>query len=195
MTAKPFDASDDHNGVAVAVVIATDALRDRVLDALHDLDDIVLAETLGDADILLTDTMGEADVPVIVIGSRAAITVALRDGAAGGLLPSFSAAQLRAVIEAVALGLICADTRPTTPRPCPRHALTDESEAPSPLTARETEVLALLTTGASNKQIARTLEISVHTVKFHVAAIIAKLGASGRTDAVARAMRGAQAMI
>ena len=103
MTAKPFDASDDHNGVAVAVVIATDALRDRVLDALHDLDDIVLAETLGDADILLTDTMGEADVPVIVIGSRAAITVALRDGAAGGLLPSFSAAQLRAVIEAVAL--------------------------------------------------------------------------------------------
>ena len=47
----------------------------------------------------------------------------------------------------------------------------------------------MLVTGASNKQIARELEISVHTVKFHVAAVVAKLGASGRTDAVAKAMR------
>ena len=56
-------------------------------------------------------------------------------------------------------------------------------------------MLAVLTTGASNKQIARTLAISVHTVKFHVAAIIAKLGATGRTDAIARAVRASQAMV
>ena len=53
----------------------------------------------------------------------------------------------------------------------------------------------MLVTGASNKLIARRLAISVHTVKFHVAAIIAKLGAAGRTDAVARVLRGDSDMI
>ena len=43
--------------------------------------------------------------------------------------------------------------------------------------------------GASNKVIARRLDISVHTAKFHVASVIAKLGATGRTEAVALAMR------
>jgi DNA-binding CsgD family transcriptional regulator len=57
------------------------------------------------------------------------------------------------------------------------------------LTAREEEVLALLAEGAANKVIARRLDISVHTAKFHVAAIIAKLGAVNRTDAIGIAMR------
>ena len=57
------------------------------------------------------------------------------------------------------------------------------------------EVLQALITGASNKEIARRLDISIHTAKFHVASIVTKLGASGRTDAVARAMRLARAMI
>ena len=57
------------------------------------------------------------------------------------------------------------------------------------LTAREREVLGLLAEGASNKAIARRLGISAHTVKFHVAGIFDKLDASGRTDAVAYAMR------
>ena len=58
-----------------------------------------------------------------------------------------------------------------------------------PLTPRESEVLALLANGASNKHIARTLDISVHTAKFHVAALLAKLEARNRTDAIAIAMR------
>ena len=58
-----------------------------------------------------------------------------------------------------------------------------------PITARELEVLALLAEGASNKTIARRLGISVHTAKFHVASIIDKLDAIGRTDAVAHAAR------
>jgi DNA-binding NarL/FixJ family response regulator len=57
------------------------------------------------------------------------------------------------------------------------------------LTAREQEVLAHVAQGMSNKAIAETLGISDQTVKFHVAAIIAKLGASNRTDAVRRAIR------
>jgi DNA-binding CsgD family transcriptional regulator len=58
-----------------------------------------------------------------------------------------------------------------------------------PLTARELEVLALVAEGLPNKMIATALGISDQTVKFHVAAIIGKLGAANRTDAVRRAVR------
>jgi DNA-binding NarL/FixJ family response regulator len=55
------------------------------------------------------------------------------------------------------------------------------------LTSRELEVLAAMADGASNKVIARRLGISFHTAKFHVAAILAKLDADSRTEAVAKA--------
>jgi DNA-binding NarL/FixJ family response regulator len=55
------------------------------------------------------------------------------------------------------------------------------------LTPRELEVLAAMADGASNKAIARRLEISFHTAKFHVAAILEKLNADSRTEAVTRA--------
>jgi DNA-binding NarL/FixJ family response regulator len=52
------------------------------------------------------------------------------------------------------------------------------------LTARETVVLRLMATGLGNKEIASRLEISEHTVKFHVSSVLAKLGAASRTEAV-----------
>jgi DNA-binding NarL/FixJ family response regulator len=58
-----------------------------------------------------------------------------------------------------------------------------------PLTPRESDVLELLTEGLSNKAIAARLGISDQTVKFHIAAILAKLGAANRTDAVRLALR------
>ena len=58
-----------------------------------------------------------------------------------------------------------------------------------PLTAREVEVLELLTEGLPNKSIAERLGISDQTVKFHVSSICGKLGAANRTDAVRRALR------
>jgi DNA-binding NarL/FixJ family response regulator len=84
----------------------------------------------------------------------------------------------------------------------PRHVLERLLDASSPaseeslrgdgasrvsLTPREHEVLAAMADGASNKVIARRLGISIHTAKFHVAAILAKLDADSRTEAVARA--------
>jgi len=65
--------------------------------------------------------------------------------------------------------------------------LADAAPAGAPLTPRELEVLAAMADGASNKAIARRLGISFHTAKFHVAAILAKLDADSRTEAVARA--------
>ncbi len=72
--------------------------------------------------------------------------------------------------------------------------LRERTEAPAPpvfesLTAREHDVLALVAEGLPNKAIAHALGISDQTVKFHVAAIIGKLGAANRTDAVRRAIR------
>ena len=99
------------------------------------------------------------------------------------------------------------DTRPSAPNGVPvadaiveatidsrapvalrRHAPPDDVAAEQ-LTSREQEVLAHVAQGMSNKAIASALAISDQTVKFHVAAIIAKLGASNRTDAVRRAVR------
>jgi DNA-binding NarL/FixJ family response regulator len=64
-----------------------------------------------------------------------------------------------------------------------------EARADTALTARETEILALVAQGRSNGEIARQLFISAKTVSVHVSNILAKLGASGRTEAAAIARR------
>jgi DNA-binding NarL/FixJ family response regulator len=63
------------------------------------------------------------------------------------------------------------------------------AEQDAALTPREIQVLTLLAEGASNKSIALRLGISVHTVKFHVASLLDKFEAIGRTDAVTQAVR------
>jgi DNA-binding NarL/FixJ family response regulator len=68
-------------------------------------------------------------------------------------------------------------------------AIGDEDDLVEALTQRETEVLTLLADGLPNKAIARRLEISDETVKFHLGSIFGKLGASNRTDAVRQALR------
>ena len=71
--------------------------------------------------------------------------------------------------------------------PTSEESLRDDGANRVSLTPREHEVLAAISDGASNKVIARRLGISLHTAKFHVAAILAKLDADSRTEAVARA--------
>lgn len=66
-----------------------------------------------------------------------------------------------------------------------RESSSDESVV-EPLTAREMEVIQLMASGLANKQIALSLGISEHTVKFHLSSLYAKLGISSRTEAVKR---------
>lgn len=71
-------------------------------------------------------------------------------------------------------------------RPAPSRAQEPLIEA---LTAREHDVLALVADGLPNREIARGLGISEHTVKFHLASIFGKLGVATRTEAVQRGLR------
>jgi DNA-binding NarL/FixJ family response regulator len=199
VSTDPPGPGDGHDRIAVAIVIDDEGLRSRALQALNGSDQrFILAAHFDSADVVIADHALEADVleadlPTIVIGDRPTIDEAVRRGYAGGLLPSFSSTKLRVAIEAAAHGLICTDARPE-----PMPIFDDEGDADlsrPELTIRELEVLQQLITGASNKEIARRLDISVHTAKFHVASIASKLGAAGRTDAVARALRLARSMI
>jgi DNA-binding NarL/FixJ family response regulator len=62
-------------------------------------------------------------------------------------------------------------------------------EAVEELTPREIEVLRMMAEGLANKEIATRLGISDHTVKFHISSILAKIGASTRTEAVTLGIR------
>ncbi len=79
---------------------------------------------------------------------------------------------------AAARALLVAQAQQITPAP-----------AGEPLTARELEVLQLLAQGLPSKTIASRLQISEHTVKFHVGSILGKLDAASRTEAVSTAIR------
>jgi DNA-binding NarL/FixJ family response regulator len=63
------------------------------------------------------------------------------------------------------------------------------------LTPRELEVLTMVAEGLGNRAIAKGLGISVHTVKFHVAAVLDKLGARSRAEAVAVGLRRGLLMV
>lgn len=117
------------------------------------------------------------------------------DGLGFGALPrNAGAEEIAAAVMAVASGLTALDhslalaalSGLARGRLDGAEPVNDASE---PLTAREREVLQLLAQGIPNKQIAQRLAISEHTVKFHVSAIMTKLGASSRTEAVTTAAR------
>ena len=111
---------------------------------------------------------------------------------AGAVLPRWAErSEIVAALMPVTNGLVVfpRELLPTLlGRPSPADQFIGGSDAGHPpLTTREVEVLAAMADGASNKLIARRLGISFHTAKFHVAAILGKLNADSRTEAVTRA--------
>ncbi len=100
------------------------------------------------------------------------------------LLKEADGAEIAGAVQAAAAGLIVLD-RSLAPllSAAPRSSLASLGLGET-LTAREREVLGLMALGLPNKQIAARLSISLHTVKFHVASVLAKLGAASRTEAV-----------
>ncbi len=113
---------------------------------------------------------------------------ALRLGVRALLPRDASQSEILAAVEAAAYGMAVLDPRDldlllAAAAPAPASA-----EA-SALTPRELEVLRMMAEGAANKIIAWKLGISEHTVKFHVASILSRLGAASRTEAVTMGIR------
>jgi DNA-binding NarL/FixJ family response regulator len=191
--------------VAVDLVIDDPDLAARIRAMLLENPGLRLADPGDEATpaVRIRDAAagGDGDVAVIVITDREGAAEALRAGAAAVLGQHTDGRALGCAIRAAAEGLtvVAGDFRDLlvkdTEAAVGLDAEPDTEAGNIELTPREREVLELLVEGASNKAIARRLDITPHTAKFHVAAIIAKLGATGRTDAVARAMRLGLVMI
>jgi DNA-binding NarL/FixJ family response regulator len=153
--------------------------------------DVILAEIPAEAtaEAWLAPAQGAAVVALIDDTVDDAALDALHAGASAVLSRSAGDDEIAATIIAAARGLAI------VPQALLRDLLTAGEPASlelaegAVLTARERDVLQALADGASNKLIARRLGISFHTVKFHVASILAKLDADTRTEAVAQAAR------
>jgi two-component system nitrate/nitrite response regulator NarL len=134
--------------------------------------------------------LGEVEGSLAVVAlapNEEAATVAWSAGVRGLLYREVSGERLLAAIEAVYWGLIAVE--PELMALLAPAGVLAEPPLAEELTPRELEVLRLLAEGLSNKAIAQQLDISDHTVKFHVNAIMKKLGAQSRTAAVVQATR------
>jgi two-component system nitrate/nitrite response regulator NarL len=132
------------------------------------------------------EALPELDLPfVAIVPDEDHAGDALTSGARGVLLRDAEPERLAAALRAVAHGLVVVDESLAN--------LSRQRLVASPLleelTPREVEVLQLLAQGLPNKSIAGRLGISEHTAKFHVNAILGKLGAETRTEAVVLAAR------
>ncbi len=173
--AEDFEALDD-NIADEAEVLLADATSLPLEDLLPSLQD---ARALRQMKVvLLTD-----------LASPVSVNQVIRAGVRGILPAELAAEQLVIALEAVARGLVVLHPNGLeTPRAAD-HSGNGITEIVEPLTAREREVLQMLSEGLGNKEIAMRLKISEHTVKFHVASILGKLGAASRTEAVSLALR------
>jgi DNA-binding NarL/FixJ family response regulator len=139
----------------------------------------------------------DSSLPVIaLVASPTSAGEVQAAGARGLLSRTTDGAQLAAAATAIGQGLLVFDPdllpAPSTPAPVTARraeAVDGTGVQMEQLSARELDVLRGMAEGSSNKQIARALGISEHTVKFHINAILGKLDAQSRTEAVVRATR------
>ena len=127
--------------------------------------------TLPGTKVVLLTTFGTSD----------GIAHALENGASGAVLKSSAESELPAAIRAVAAGGTYVSDEI-------RRQLKSSPPIPK-LTARQEEILASMVGGRTSKEIAMRLGIGVNSVNEHIEAIIRKIGASNRTEAVAIALR------
>lgn len=170
-------------GLADAASLAAQLLPDSVLL------DIGRGEA-EDLDPIARLSAAQPGLPVVAVGGTGASLAAALAFGASSLLPAAVDPQtLRLAILAAVGGLA------TIPRAQLAAILPDEEPVEhsaqayaESLTARELEVLQLMARGLTNRQIGGQLHISEHTVKFHAGAVLGKLSARSRAEAVARAI-------
>jgi DNA-binding NarL/FixJ family response regulator len=184
---------EDSTLFAAGSVSHHSALAQRELESRPDVALVDLAEP--DPQIAATSlALQKAGAAVVVLVDDPGqnwTKQTLRAGVLGILPSNSSAAEIHSAIHAARRGLLLVE--PELIRelvmPTSRPAVDSDFEIMEELTDREVEVLRMLAEGFSNKEIASRLGISDHTVKFHISSILAKLGASSRTEAVTVGVR------
>jgi len=178
----------------VGSVANFEALASRWLDMEAD---IVLVEASGEQSESVIDSLAASqltsEATFVVLSDHFEprwISEALRAGVRAVLPSDISPEQLIAALEAAAAGLIVMHpTEVDAMFPAAELSSRPLADLAEELTPRESEVLQMLANGLANKEIATRLSISEHTVKFHVASILGKLGAGSRTEAVSLGIR------
>jgi DNA-binding NarL/FixJ family response regulator len=175
-------------------IVGTSALPGALSEVATDIDVVVVADELLLEELVPTLANTPMVALVVLTNNEERILPRLRalDVRGWGMVPlDASASQLQAAVQAVAQEFVILP-KGHLQRLYENRALTEvrnNEGLDETLTAREREVLELVGQGLSNKLIARQLQISDHTVKFHVSSISNKLGAASRTDAVRRGLR------
>ena len=173
----------------IAVVAEVSGAGELETALLRERPAVVLAEDVPESRERLLDLLA-GDIGLVLLGDA-------RDGWGllasaplrgwGYLLRDAEGAEMAGAIAAAGAGLVALD-RSLLPAPgfsALSFSAAEDADCPDEApTAREREVLELLARGLPNKQVAARLGISPHTVKFHVASLLAKLGASSRMEAV-----------
>jgi DNA-binding NarL/FixJ family response regulator len=197
--------------IRIAVVAPAMALRvglREVLGGLSDLDVVAEAARVeelpaGDVDVLVLASPDglrmlepESAPAVLLLTDNLEDVRELQNQSlpAWGVLPiNASEEELGAAVRALGEGLWVGSPallRTLLRRPSVVE-VSDTDPLPDPLTGREIQVLQMMASGLANKQIALSLGISEHTVKFHLSSLYAKFGVTSRTEAVrAGARRG-----
>ncbi len=153
---------------------------------------LVEADTLADSAAReAVEWAGAGGSVVLLVRNPAAEPVAetLRAGVKAVLANRLDGPEIVAAIQAAAAGMVILDPAGVENLLHAPSAAVASATLTEELTARELEVLRLVAAGLGNKQIASRLEISEHTVKFHIASIMSKLGAGSRTEAVTIGIR------
>ena len=157
---------------------------DNVDDALLFEPDGILCDMGWQGGDLLPDLRG-IDVPVVVlVADEEAAGSAWSAGAKGVIGRDTQPNVIMVALQAALHNLTIFNPDYVT-----QPILFEEAELIEPLTNREQDVLNLLAQGMTNRAIANALSISDHTVKFHVNALLTKLGAQSRTEAAVKATR------
>jgi DNA-binding CsgD family transcriptional regulator len=173
--------------ITVEVRLSAEALAQRISGWIEQSGTFVAGAAKGRLSVMIADHIpDDAESPVVLLASEDELAAIPRDPRiAARLSPEAGLTKIRIALEAAAHGLFVGGAP---------SSLRADGAFP-PLSARELEVLRHLAEGASNKAIARMLGISAHTVKFHVAAILDKLGATSRTEAATLAIRAGLLMV
>ncbi len=185
---------DPSSGVLIVGGIGTES---DLLDARRVYHPDVLVWDMGWDPMQLLERIAELRDAVCIIALSADVGTAveaapalLGAGVKGLLLQAVDGDALCAAVQAASQGMVIMDAAISGAlHPQALVGTLVSNSLIDSLTGRELEVIRLIAEGLPNKSIAIRLAISEHTVKFHVNAILTKLGAQSRTEAVVRATR------